>query len=83
MELDIVKVILGSLVTIIGYFLKATMTELKETKNMAIDTKLKVSVLENDQNHLTDKFDMLYQAVKDLTSEIKQLNVALSKKKDM
>jgi hypothetical protein len=77
----------GVMMTIISYFLKRTMDELKEVKNVAYDAKNKLSVLENDYinkyEHLTDKFDTLCESVKDLTQEIKELNRELNKKKDL
>lgn len=66
------------LITIIGYFLKQTMEELKTFKTMAIETKSKLDLLEldhqNKYNHLNEKIDALYDAIKDLTLEIKDLN---------
>lgn len=66
------------LITIIGYFLKQTMEELKIFKIMAIETKSKLDLLEldhqNKHNHLNEKIDALYVAIKDLTIEIKELN---------
>jgi hypothetical protein len=68
----------GILITVIGYFLKQTMEELKHFKNMAIETKTKLGLLEldhqNKYNHLNEKIDALYDAIKDLTLEIKDLN---------
>lgn len=66
------------LITIIGYFLKQTMEELKQFKIMAIETKSKLDLLEldhqNKYKHLNEKIDALYVAIKDLTIEIKELN---------
>lgn len=68
----------GIVVTILGYFLKTTMEELKEVKNMAVETKTKLEVVENDHKnkyaHLSDKLDELYIMVKDLILEVKELN---------
>lgn len=73
----------GVMVGIISYFLKETMDELKSVKTMAEDNKTRIVLLENNHTHLTDKFDALFDAVKDLTKEIKMLNLAISKKKDI
>ena len=80
--MEIPYIIAASLIAVISYFLKMTMDELKETKKMAIENKNKIDLVENNHNHLTNKFDMLYDAVKDLTKEIKHLTIELSKKKN-
>lgn len=80
--MEIPYIIAASLIAVISYFLKMTMDELKETKKMAIENKNKIDIVENNHNHLTNKFDMLYDAVKDLTKEIKHLTIELSKKKN-
>lgn len=80
------SLILGALISIIGYFLKATMDDLKKVKEISYETKNKLAVLENDyinkHTALTEKFDDLCDSVKDLTNEIKLLNKEFNKKKD-
>lgn len=76
--LEVLTIIGGVMLAIIGYFLKDTMNQLKEVKEVAYKTKGDLQVLKNDYinkiGQLNDKFDLLYDAVKDLTDEIKQLN---------
>jgi peptidoglycan hydrolase CwlO-like protein len=76
--MTILTMIGGVMLGIIGYFLKQTMTELKDVKQTAYLTATKLEVLERDYmlqlSHLNDKFDDLYDAVSDLTKEIKNLN---------
>lgn len=78
MDMTVLLWIGAILITIIGYFLKQTMEELKTFKTMAIETKSKLDLLEldhqNKYNHLNEKIDALYDAIKDLTLEIKDLN---------
>ena len=68
----------GIMLAIIGYFLRSTMSELKEIKSLTYETRTKVEVLEaeymNKINNLNEKFDMLYVSIKDLTKEISKLN---------
>ena len=68
----------GFVISIIGYFLKQTMNDLKSVKEIAYDTKAKLSVLENDYinkiEQLNSKFDMLNESIKELTKEIKNIN---------
>ena len=76
--IDILTVIGGLMLSIIGYFLKATMDDLKSVKNTSFETKNKLALLENDSvnkyNNLSEKFDDLKGALIDLTKEIKELN---------
>jgi hypothetical protein len=69
----------GLMFTIIGYFLKYTMDDLKSVKILSYETKSKLEVLQNDHMNkhanLTDKFDELKTALNDLTKELKELNI--------
>jgi hypothetical protein len=75
---EILTLIGGLMFAVIGYFLKGTMDDLKSVKQMSYETKTKVEVLEREYmikiDNLNDKFDLLYQGIKDLTREISKLN---------
>jgi hypothetical protein len=77
----------GISISIIGYYLKSTLNELREVKNIANENRTKIEVMEvdylNKVTNLNDKFDRLFDAVRELTTEIKTLNKELSKKKDL
>lgn len=77
-KLDILTIIGGVMLSIIGYFLKATMEDLKNVKTVSYETKSKLELLERDStnkfDNLTEKFDDLKAAIIDLTKEIKDLN---------
>lgn len=81
MTMELLTTIGGIMLTIIGFFLKRTMDELKEVKVTAYKTRTKVEVIEKDYinkvENLNEKFDMLYDAVKELTLEIKNLNLKI------
>jgi flagellar capping protein FliD len=68
----------GLMLAVIGYFLKRTMEELKEVKEVAYSTSTKVKVLENDYvnkvQQLNDKFDLLAESLKELNKNIQKLN---------
>jgi len=68
----------GVSISIIGYFLKKTLDELEKVKTITYENKNKLSVIEVDYlnkiNTLNDKFDDLKEVMKDLTLEIKALN---------
>jgi hypothetical protein len=76
--IDILTLIGGVMLTIIGYFLKSTMDDLKSVKLLTYETKNKLDILQNDHinkhANLTDKFDELKQALNELTKELKELN---------
>lgn len=83
MDTTIVVIIAGAVIGVISYFLNRTMNELDKVKDSSEKNTIKINLLENNHLHLTDKFDLLYDAVRDLTQEIKNLNIQLSKKKDI
>lgn len=76
--IDILTLIGGVMLTIIGYFLKSTMDDLKSVKLMSFETKNKLALLENDHlnkhANLLDRFEELKIAITDLTKELKELN---------
>jgi hypothetical protein len=76
--IDILTLIGGIMLSVIGYFLKNTMDDLKSVKSVSFETKSKLALLENDSvnkyNNLSEKFDDLKGALIDLTKEIKELN---------
>ena len=82
MDTTIIVVVAGVAIGIIGYFLNRTMSELDKVKDNSEKNTIRISLVENNHIHLTDKFDLLYDAVRDLTQEIKNLNIRLSQKKD-
>jgi hypothetical protein len=76
--MTLLTIIGGLMLTIIGYFLKATMDELKEIKVLSYKTKSDLELLKNDHinkyANISEKFDSLKDAVVELTKEIKELN---------
>lgn len=78
---------IGFLIPIIGFFVKKTLDDVKRLKDMSYGLQKDLEVLKidhlNKYTRLEEKFDDLFDAVKDLTLEIKNLNNQLSKKKDI
>lgn len=76
--IDLLTAIGGIMLAVIGYFLKATMAELKSVKDLSYNTKNQLDILKNDHTNkydsLSDKFESLKDAMVDLTKEIKELN---------
>lgn len=84
MEFDLIKIGLGVGVAIISWFLKNTMQDLKDVKQMSFENKSQLELIKNDyQNkidHITEKFDELKQTMNDLIKEIKELNKSWHKR---
>lgn len=70
--------------SVISYFLKKTMDELTEVKKLSYTTKSELDILKTDytikHTHLTEKFEELRLALKDLTKEVSNLNKILASK---
>lgn len=79
--MELLTTIGGLMMAIIGFFLRQTMQELKDIKEVAYKTKTKVEVLENDYLNKVDalnkKFDLLYTAIDKLTTKIEELNIRI------
>ena len=63
----------GIMLAIIGFFLKSTMNELKDVKEVAYRTQTRVEVMESKFSNIDEKIEDLKNAVKELTVEIKML----------
>ena len=78
MQMEILTMIGGVMLAIIGYFLKRTMDELKEVKSMSYQNKSEIEILKTDYkirfDNLTEKFDELKLTMSELIKEIKELN---------
>jgi len=87
MEDTIIKITFGIIISIISFFLKRTFDDIKTLQQQNIQQEKELELLKldslNKYNRLEEKFDELYSAVKDLTKEIKSLNLQLSKKRDI
>jgi uncharacterized membrane-anchored protein YhcB (DUF1043 family) len=83
MDNTVIVIVAGIIIGIISYFLNRTIAELDKVKANSENNTIRISLVENNHTHLTDKFDLLYDAVRDLTQEIKNLNIRLAGKKDI
>ena len=76
--LPLLTVIGGVMLSIIGFFLKKTMDDLRSVKEMSYDNRSKIELLQNDynnkHNNLSEKFDELKLTMNELIKEIKELN---------
>jgi peptidoglycan hydrolase CwlO-like protein len=82
--IDLLTAIGGIMLAIISWFLKSTMAELKEVKELSYSTKNQLDILKNDHinkyANMSDKMDELKSAVYDLTKEIATLNRSINKR---
>ena len=73
----LVMLIFGVLISIIGYFLKETMEDLKDVQNMAQKTKIDLGLVKldtkNKYDNLLEKIEQLFETNKEIISELKQI----------
>jgi hypothetical protein len=82
MATDIINELLFALgglsISVIGYFLRGALAEVKQVKEIAYQTKLKVEVLENDYLNkitaLNEKIALLHDSISKLNDNIMNLN---------
>jgi hypothetical protein len=76
--IELLTMIGGVMLAIIGFFLRQTMADLKSVKLMSYENKSKIEVLEKEHilrhQNLTEKFDELKLTMSELIKEIKELN---------
>jgi hypothetical protein len=86
MDSQIFIYLLGLALAVVSYFLKSTMDRLKDVEKQSNLNTQKCSVLEGEYNlkfiHMSEKFDELHTAVKDLTLEIRSLTKEIHQKKN-
>ena len=73
----LVMLIFGILISIIGYFLKETMEDLKDVQKMAQDTKIDLGLVKldtkNKYDNLLEKISELSETNKEIIYELKQI----------
>ena len=78
MEMDWMKIAIGIIVAVLGYFLRETMQDLKSVKQQSHQNKANIDLLRleytNKFETLTEKVGELKETLSDLIKEIKSLN---------
>ena len=73
----LVMLIFGVLISIIGYFLKETIEDLKDVQNMAQETKIDLGLVKldnkNKYDNLLEKIQQLFENNKEIISELKHI----------
>ena len=76
--IEVFYIIGGIGLSIITFFLRKTMTELENIKEVAYETRNRLNVLENDYTNkvqqLNEKIDDLQMVIRELTLELKEFN---------
>ncbi len=76
--IELLTLVGGIMLGIISYFLRQTMSDLRNVKLMSYENKTKIEVLEKEHilrhQNLTEKFDELKLTMSELIKEIKELN---------
>jgi hypothetical protein len=76
--MELLTLVGGIMLGIISYFLRQTMSDLRNVKLMSYENKTKIEVLEKEHilrhQNLTEKFDELKLTMSELIKEIKELN---------
>jgi uncharacterized membrane protein YgaE (UPF0421/DUF939 family) len=76
--MTLLTVIGGVMLSIIGWFLRETMKDLRDVKTQSYENKSRIDLLEKEYmlrfDNLTDKFDELKLTMSELIKEIKALN---------
>ena len=83
MEMDYMKIAIGLVVAIIGYFLRETMADLKSVKSLSHQNKANIDLLKLEYSGkfeaLTEKVSELKETLADLIKEIKNLNNTINR----
>lgn len=67
---------------IVGYFLKNLMNKFNKMEDEIQDLKVEVEVSKSNQANLNEKFGQIYELMKELSTEVRNISVQLSMKKD-
>ena len=87
----IIGTVIAVIIGIIGYFLKRVMLQIDEIGDKMILNKesiaknisrIEIQTVQSESKfrHFDEKFDMLFSSLKDLTTEIKELNSTMKKR---
>lgn len=83
MEMDWMKITIGIVVAVLGYFLRETMQDLKSVKQQSHQNKANIDLLRleytNKFETLTEKVGELKETLSDLIKEIKSLNQTINR----
>lgn len=75
---DLLVVIGGISISVIGYFLKTAMDDLKTVKSVSYENKTKIEIIKRENvlhiQRLNEKIELLYDAIDKLNNSIDRLN---------
>ena len=87
----IIGTVIAVIIGIIGYFLKRVMLQIDEIGDKMVlnkefiaknTSRIEIQTVQSESKfrHFDEKFDMLFSSLKDLTTEIKELNSTMKKR---
>jgi hypothetical protein len=84
---EIIMTAMAFLISIIGFFLKRVIDEHDRTKDIAIKNQANIDLINSESRlkyeHLESKINDLTVMVKELATELRNISIQLSKKKDL
>jgi hypothetical protein len=84
---EIIMTAMVFLISIIGFFLKRVIDEHDRTKDIAIKNQANIDLINSESRlkyeHLESKINDLTVMVKELATELRNISIQLSKKKDL
>lgn len=82
MPIQLIIILIGVSISIIGFFLKQTMTRIERLESKVNQHQTEIKILEANHSQLNNRMTELFDAIKELSNEIKSLTKEVSKKKD-
>jgi uncharacterized membrane-anchored protein YhcB (DUF1043 family) len=81
-DLNLIEIGVGIVVSIIGFYLKSTMSSLKKVEEKTYEHNTQIEILKQNHTELEKKFDSIVEMIKDISKDIKHLTIQIERKKD-
>lgn len=73
---------IGAVISVIGYFLKATIDSLKQMEQKTNEHYTQIEILKQNHSELEKKFDSIVEMIKDISVQLRHISITLANKKD-
>lgn len=77
-----VETLISILLVIIGYITKSLVDKVKELEEGVNKNRMEIEIIKQNHDNLRDKFDQLYDLIKEISKEVKGISITLVGKKD-
>ena len=81
-DTTLIPIVIGLVISIIGYFLKATIDNLKRMQEQQANHNTSIEILKQNHNDLEKKFDSITAMIRDISSQLREISITLANKKD-